>query len=134
MKILWALSFMKNDWVARFVDCTLRIYQTVGTLPYESWHAFMATFIEEFCPKNKVQTAWCDLETTTYFQGCRSVKEYVDQFHKLIAHTRYFEGEGIVLMFHRGLDSVIQDQVACMSVGQPSNDIPNEWYQVARLH
>jgi hypothetical protein len=68
-KIMWAFSFMKSDWAARFVDRQMCAYQAIGGLPYLSWSEFVSEFIGEFCPKNKVQTARTNLETVKYFQG-----------------------------------------------------------------
>jgi hypothetical protein len=98
-KILWALLFMKSDRAALFVDHTLKLYRTTGTLPYSLWQEFSTNFATEFCPKNETQMAQMTLETCGYFQGCRSVKEYVNDFRDLVQHTNYSEKPHIMLKF-----------------------------------
>jgi hypothetical protein len=61
------------------------------------------------------------------------VDEYIDDFCKMIDRARYFEGAHIVLKFHQGLNVMIQDHVACMTAGRPSDDAPQEWYTAALL-
>jgi hypothetical protein len=50
---MWALSFMKSDRAARFVDRHMRNYQSVGSLPYSTWQEFVMEFVAEFCPKKR---------------------------------------------------------------------------------
>jgi len=132
-KIMWALSFMKSGRAARFVDRQMREYQTVGSLSYVSWTEFAADFIADFCPKNEVQTSRTELETLKYYQGSRTVDEYVDDFRELVELARYFEGAHIVLKFRQGLNPQIQDHVACLTTGRPSDEVPKQWYSAAIL-
>jgi hypothetical protein len=81
-------------------------YHNVG-ISYASWQEFVDKFISEFCPKNEVQTSRTDLETTKFFQGGRSVDEYVNDFCEIVQRARYFEGTHIVLKFCQGLDEKI---------------------------
>jgi hypothetical protein len=75
-------------------------YQAVRSLPYNNmWHKFVQEFISEFCPKNEIQTAWTDLKTSRYFQGSKTVDEYVDEFHEMIMRAHYLEGSHIALKF-----------------------------------
>jgi hypothetical protein len=90
-------------------------YQAVGSLPYNTWHEFVQEFISKFCLKNKIQTAWTDLETSRYFQGSRTVNEYVDEFCEMIMQAHYLEGSHIALKFRQGLNLKIQDYVACLT-------------------
>ena len=132
-KIMWAFSFMKTDRASRFVARHMRNYQTVGGLSYATWNKFVAEFITEFCPKNELLTSRTDLETSKYFQGSRNVDEYVDEFRELIDRARYFEGAHIVMKFRQGLNPRIQDYVACLTSGRPSDDDPKSWYAAAIL-
>jgi hypothetical protein len=59
--------------------------------PYSSW----AEFIGEFCPKNEVQTARMNLKMVKYFQGLKTVNEYVDEFCEIVDCARYFKGAHI---------------------------------------
>jgi hypothetical protein len=133
-KIYWVLSYMKGDRTARFTDRTMRIAQSMGSLPYHSWAEFHNKFIHEFCPKNELQTAWTELETTKYFQGTRSVDEYVDEFRELVDRAKYTKGANIVLKFHHGLSNSIQNYIACLTFGRPSDNNPQEWYDAAILY
>jgi hypothetical protein len=130
-KVMWALSFMKSGRAARFVDRKMRMYHMVGSLPYASWEEFTQEFIGEFCPKNEIQTARTDLETATYFQGSCTVDEYINKFREMVEKARYFEGAHIVLKFCQGLNPKIQDHIACLTEGRPSDDIPKQWYDAA---
>src|SRR6202789_1854787 len=132
-KIMWAMSFMKSGRAAHFVDRQMRGYHSIGSLPYESWNDFVAEFTSDFCPKNEIQTSRTELETSKYYQGTRTVDEYVDEFRELVDRSRYFEGAHIVLKFRQGLNPKIQDHVACLTSGRPSDETPQEWYNAAIL-
>ena len=106
---------------------------TTGQLPYNSWDTFREAFASEFCPKNDVQNARAELETNRYHQGNRSVDDYVERFTDLVDRAGYTEGAAIVLKFRRGLDSTIQNQVACLTHGRPSDDTPQDWYDATIL-
>ena len=45
----------------------------------------------------------------------------------------YIEGTNIMLKFQHGLNPVIQDYTACLMNGQPSDDVPKDWYDAAIL-
>ena len=109
----------------------MRNYQLTGRLPYTSYSNFAEEFANEFCPKNKIQTSWTELETVKYFQGARTVDEYVNDFRELVERAQYFEGSHIVLKFRQGLNAKIQDHVACLTTGQPSDNTPKQWYNAA---
>ena len=72
------------------------------------------------------------LESVAYFQGRRSVDEYLDEFMDLISEAGYTDTKTIVVKFRRGLEPRIQDAIATMTSGHPSDQIPNEWYDAAR--
>jgi hypothetical protein len=132
-KIYWALSYMKGGRAAKFTDRTMRVVATKGSLPWFDWTDFREEVIAEFCPKNDTQTARAELETNRYHQGSQTVDEYVDSFTELIERAGYAEGSSIVLKFRRGLDSAIQNQVACLTNGRPSDENPKEWYEATIL-
>ena len=114
-KIMWAFSFMKTDRAARFVTRHMQNYQMVSSLPYATWNEFVAEFVMEFCPKNKLLALRMDLETSKYFQGSHNVDEYVDEFCKLINQAQYFKGAHIIMKFRQGLNPGIQDYVTCLT-------------------
>jgi hypothetical protein len=61
------------------------------------------------------------------------VDDYVDEFCELVDHMKYTEGTNIVLKFHHGLQQSIQNYIACLTYGHPSNNSPQEWYNAAIL-
>jgi hypothetical protein len=128
VKIMWALSFMKSGHAARFVECQMWGYHNIGSLSYGSWQEFVDEFIAKFCPKNKVQTSRTELKTTKFFQCGRNINEYVDDFRKIVQRACCFEGAHIILKFRQGLDEKIQDHVACLTEGRPSDDSSQQWY------
>jgi len=111
----------------------MQLAQQMGSLPWATWAEFRLEFICDFCPKNEVQMACTDLETSKYHQGSHSVNEYIDEFHELVDHAEYTEGVNIVLKFQHGLSPIIQNYIACLTYGRPSNDIPKDWYDAAIL-
>jgi len=72
-----------------------------------------------------------DLETSKYHQGSCSVDKYVDEFCELVDCAEYTEGTNIVLKFQHGLSPIIQNYIACLTYGRPSDDIPKDWYDAA---
>jgi hypothetical protein len=100
---MWALSFMKSGWAARFVDRQMCAYHDIRSLSYPLWQEFVDEFIIDFCPKNEVQTSRTELETSRFFQGSRDV----DDFRELIQRAQYLEGAHIALKFRQGLNQKI---------------------------
>jgi Retrotransposon gag protein len=118
---------------SHFMDQKMQMYDVVGSLTYTDWQEVAQEFIAKFCPKNKIQTSRTDLETATYFQGSRTVDKYVDGSKEIVDKACYFEGAHIVLKFCQGLNANIQDHVACLTQGCPSDKIPQQWYDTAIL-
>jgi len=77
--------------------------------------------------------AHTDLETSKYQQGSHSVNKYVNEFCELVDHAEYTEGMNIVLKFQHGLSPVIQNYITCLTFGQPSDDVPKDWYDAVIL-
>jgi hypothetical protein len=129
--VRWAISYMKTGRAALFAQRAVR-HQAKHSVPkYTTWDQFREAFISEFCPKNETQLALAKLETMTYHQGKRSVDEYVDDFRELIEQAGYTEGLAIVVKFRRGLAKGIQDQIANIPIGRPSDNDPEAWYNAA---
>jgi len=132
-RIYWVLSFMKGNCAVCFTNWTMWLAQQMGSLPWVMWAEFRLEFICDFCPKNEVQTARTDLETSKYHQCSHSVNEYVNEFCELVDCAEYTKGANIVLTFWHGLSPIIQNYIACLTYGQPSDDIPKDWYDAAIL-
>jgi Retrotransposon gag protein/Zinc knuckle len=132
-KVHWALSFMKSGRAALYANRILR-KETSGTLPaFASWKEFESDFASKFCPKNEATVALTKLESTRYYQGRKSVDDYIDEFSELVEEAGYFDGLSIVMKFRKGLDRDIQDRIAEMVQGRPEDDDPEEWYAAARV-
>ena len=58
--------------------------------------------------------------------------EYLDEFQDLITEAGYSDPKTIVVKFCRGLDTQIQNAIATMPSGRPSNMVPMDWYTAAR--
>jgi hypothetical protein len=87
--------------------------------------------VEEFLPKNEVQRALTQLETTLYHQDGQPMDEYIDEFRDLIDQAGYREGLAVVMKFCKGLRRDIQDQIATLVNGRPDDADPNAWYAAA---
>jgi hypothetical protein len=59
-----------------------------------------------------------------YYQKTQLVDDYLDEFLDLIAESRYTDPKTLVVKFRRSLDPQIQNVVATIANGQPSNVIP----------
>jgi len=60
------------------------------------------------------------LETTAYFQGKRSINNYLNQFHNLIYNSGYTNLKTVIVKFCRGLDRRILTALTGMALGRPS--------------
>jgi Retrotransposon gag protein len=115
--ILWAISYMKTSRAALFAQRVVW-HQVKYNMPkFVTWEEFWTAFITEFCLKNKTVLALAKLETEKYYQGKRSVDEYVDDFKELIEQARYDQGCPVVVKFRWGLDKDIQDTITNIPVG-----------------
>ena len=108
---------MKFGHMALFVDCMLHLETWNNKVQYATWAEFQKIFQEKFCPKNEAQLILAKLETSTYYQGCCSMDEYINEFQDLIDQAGYMEGLGIVTKFQCGLQRDIQDLIAQLPVG-----------------
>ena len=68
----------------------------------------------------------------SYFQRTRSVDEYLDEFLDLITEAGYTDPKTLVVKFQRGLNPQVQNAVATMAAGRPSDTSPTHWYEAAR--
>ena len=129
--IHWVISFMKSGRASLFADRVLRFESKNDTTKYSTWSEFRQAFVNEFCPKNETQMALAKLETASYHQGKGSVDDYVDDFRELIDQAGYKEDLAIVVKFRKGLNREIQDQIAQLAIGRPSDEDAEAWYEAA---
>ena len=97
------------------------------------WEDFQDEFRKEFMPAHSDSLAINRLESTAYYQKGRSLDDYTDEFQDLIADVGYTDPMTIVVKFQRGLNAQIQNAVATMASGRPSDTNPEEWYSMARV-
>jgi hypothetical protein len=137
IKIQWAMMYMSQGRAQRWVN---RIYQWEA-LPananvnyFVDWDHFQSIFQDEFYPLHADMVATNMLEGQTYFQGGRSIDNYLDDFRDLIAESGYTSPKTIVVKFRRGLDPKIGDAVATMAANRPNDLDPEGWYEEHHRH
>ena len=95
------------------------------------WEDFATTFRTEFTLAHSDALAINRLESTAYYQKACPLDEYVDEFQDLIVDSGYSDLKTIVVKFRRGFSAQIQNSVASMASGRPSDASPEAWYAVA---
>src|SRR6202522_3225017 len=130
--IIWVLSYMKSGRAAKWAARVFRWEEeNVELYRFRDWEHFRQEFKEEFCPAHTDIAAINRLESVAYFQNKRSVDEYLDEFMDLVTEAGYTDNKTIVVKFRRGLDPHIQDAIATMTSGCPSDKILSLWYNAA---
>ena len=133
-KIQWAMTYMNQGRAQKWVN---RVYHweatpaNIGSSHFVDWDDFRSRFRTEFFPLHSDAAATNKLEGTTYFQGKRTVDDYLDDFRDLISESGYSDPKTIVVKFRRGLNPTIADAVATMSSGRPDDLDPDAWYEAA---
>ena len=131
----WALSFFRSGRASQFAN-RIRNWESKPANSHRTyfidWVDFVDTFRCEFAPLHVDSAAINKLESTSYFQRARTVEDYIDEFIDLISDSGYTDGRTIVVKFRRGLRPEIQDAVATMASGRPSDIDFEAWYRVAR--
>jgi len=128
-KIVWAMSYMKAGRAAKWSAHVFRWEEqpeNVGYHKFVDWEDFWDEFKREFCPVYADSVAINQLESTAYYQKSRSVDEYLDEFQDLIMEAGYSDPKTIVVNFCRGLDTQIQNAIATMPSGHPSDMVPTD--------
>jgi len=133
-KIQWAMTYMNQGRAQKWAN---RVYHweaipaNAGNPHFVDWDDFRSRFRAEFFPLHSDAVATNKLEGTTYFQGRRSVDDYLDDFRDLISESGYSDPKTIVVKFRRGLSPAIADAVATMAAGRPDDLDPEAWYEAA---
>jgi hypothetical protein len=130
-QIVWAMSYMKSGRASRWAAREFEIEASRGRSRFIDWSDFETEFRKDFTPLNAEVAAVNTLETTSYFQGRRSVDDYLDQFRDLIYDSGYTDPKTTVVKFRRGLDRRISSALAGMTSGRPSDTDPESWYRLA---
>jgi hypothetical protein len=133
VKIVWAMSYMKSGRAGRWAtrEFEYEAASQAGRLRFLDWVDFEDEFRKDFLPLNAEATAVNVLETPAYFQGKRTVDDYLDQFRDLVYDSGYTDPKTIVVKFRRGLDRRISAALAGMASGRPSDTDPETWFSLA---
>ena len=101
-KIQWAMTYMNQGRAQKWAN---RVYHweaiptNAGSSHFVDWDDFRSRFRAEFFPLHSDAVATNKLEGTTYFQGRRSVDDYLDDFRDLISESGYSDLKTIVVKF-----------------------------------
>src|ERR1700733_15019715 len=101
-QINWALSYMKSGRAATFAERLIGYEVKRGIPKYDDWYSFREDFVENFCPLDKASVAITRLESAAYFQGKRTLDEYIDEYEELLRKSGYMDGTGAVVKFQTG--------------------------------
>ena len=93
---------------------------------------FEQQFRSQFFPVNAEADAINTLEGSSYYQGNRTVDDYLDSFLILALDAGYTDPQTLVVKFRRGLKLNVQSQIATMPFGRPADTDPEAWYAAAR--
>jgi len=130
-KIIWAISYMKEDRAACWAEQELEYEAAHGDLWFIDWLDFETEFRKDFLPLNAEATAVNILEGNSYFQGRQSVDDYLDQFRDLIYDSGYTDPKTIVVKFRRGLEHHIASAIGGMATSRPSDTNAEGWFEMA---
>jgi zinc knuckle protein len=131
VKIGWVLSYMKTGRALRFAEKALRYFATSGEFQWMTYSAFVTDFRALFFPIADDIDSRLKLESDAYYQGRKSVDDYIDGFQDLVSRARLSDGRASVLKFRLGLDPVIADTIA-ESSNPPDDDDISAWIDQAR--
>ena len=100
--------------------------------PHTHLGDFEQQFRLHFFPVNAEADAINTLEGTSYHQGGRTVDDYLDNFQTLVSDAGYTDPRTLVVKFRRGLKLGIQNQIATMPYGRPTDTDLDAWYRAAQ--
>src|SRR3984957_14231653 len=124
---------MKSGQVALYANRILCQEALDDLLAFFQWRDFEWDFAPKFCQKDEATAALTKLESTCYYQGRKSVDDYIDEFSELVDEAGYMDRLAIVIKFQKGLDRDIQGRIAEMVQGRPNDADPQGWYNAAQL-
>ena len=124
---------MKSGRAGKWAARIFKWEDNKGYSRFLDWDEFRAEFWKNFCPLHSDTVAINTLESISYFQGNHSIDNYLNEFTDLIMDAGYTDSKIIVVKFWRGLNPQIQDAIATLAYGRPSNTSPESWYEAARI-
>jgi len=131
-KIFWTLAFFKDGRAAKWSENLFCQEADTGIFPIQSWVDFKQQFWSQFFPVNAEADAINALEGSSYYQGNRTVDNYLDSFLILASDAGYTDPWTLVVKFRRELKLNVQSQIATMPFGRSANTDPQAWYAAAR--
>jgi len=130
-KIFWTLAFFKNRCAAKWSENFFHQEADTGIFPIQFWVDFEQQFRSQFFPVNAEADTINTLEGSSYYQGNRTVDNYLDSFLILASDARYMDPQTLVVKFHRRLKLNVQSQIATMPFGRPADTGLQAWYAAA---
>jgi len=131
-KIFWTLAFFKDGRAAKWSENLFRQEVDTGIFPIQSWVDFEQQFRSQFFPVNAKADAINALEGSSYYQGNRTVDDYLDSFLILASDAGYTDPWTLVVKFRCGLKLNVQSQIATIPFGRPANTDLQAWYAAAQ--
>jgi len=131
-KILWTLAFFKDRQAVRWSENLFHQEADTGIFPIQSWAHFKQQFQNQFFLVNVEADAVNALEDFSYYQGNRTVDDYLDTFLTLVSDAGYTDPRTLVVKFCQGLKSSIQSQIATIPFGRPTDTNLEAWYVAAQ--
>ena len=129
------MSYMKSSHAQKWTACIFHWEQEPKNSranKFFDWEDFRNEFKKEFTPANSDALAINRLKSAAYYQKNRPLDDYIDEFQDLVAESGYSDPKTIVVKIRRGLNPQVQNAVATMSSGRPSDANLDEWYSMAR--
>ena len=129
------MSYMKTGRAQKWAAHIFRwesLDENINQTRFLDWEDFRDEFRKEFTPLHADTIAINQLESSAYYQKNWSLDDYIDEFQGLVVDSGYTDPKTIVVKFRRGLNAQIQNIIATMAAGRPSDGNPAQWYNMAR--
>jgi len=98
-KILWTLAFFRDGRAAKWSENLFRQEADTSIFPIQSWAHFEQQFWSQFFLVNAEADAVNALEGSSYYQGHRTVDDYLDTFLTLVSDAGYSDPRTLVVKF-----------------------------------
>ena len=132
--ITWALGYFDSGRAQH-----VRREFLAGYLTWATWAEFVAYLRSEFLPADEVSRHAVLLETTGYYQGTRTMDDYIDSFRTICREAGYpvngardALSASLVLKFRRGMNVGIAEQIATSGGSRPADNDLEGWISSAK--
>ena len=96
---MWTLAFFKDGRAARWSKNLFCQEVDTGIFPIQSWAHFKQQFQSQFFLVNAEADAVNALEGSSYYQGNRTVDDYLNTFLTLVSDAGYTDPRTLVVKF-----------------------------------